>query len=186
MRKLFSFVLLSVAMLMFSSVMAAQPKAKDIVGKWEIEPAYLSKVLGELPPDMSGNISCNFEFVNTSEATTNIAIVMQMPVDNSTNMVIDILCTLDCDWSYNDGVMHVEYKDINASLKDVRLVPENSEFAAFVSVFRSQAEAMLVSEIAKAFNNVPLVPNATVDIEGDVMTLRDSQDGDALVLKRVK
>lgn len=186
MKKLLSFALLSVAMFMFGSVMAAQPKAEEIVGKWGIEPAYLSKIMGELPPDIGAEISCVFEFMPDSKALTNMTIVMNMPVDKGVDMVVDIRCKLDCVWNYTNGMLLVEYSNVDVSLHDIRITPDNPEFGVLIQMLKPQVEEVFVKELRNSFKEEPLLPNVNVDIEGDIMTLTDPTDSDTFVLKRAE
>ena len=67
MKKLFSLVLLTFAMLLSSSVIASQPKAEEIIGKWQVHPEYVSKILGDVPQEMGvAQMECSFEFCDNA------------------------------------------------------------------------------------------------------------------------
>lgn len=71
MKKLVSLILLTFAMLLSSSVIAAQPKAEEIIGKWQVCPEYVSKILGDVPQEMGvAQMECSFEFCDNAKAMT--------------------------------------------------------------------------------------------------------------------
>lgn len=186
MRKLFSFVLLSVAMLMFSSVMAAQPKAEDMLGKWQVSPEFISKILGEVPQEMgNAKMDCCFEFCENAKALAHINAQMQIAVDTGIEMILDFGVLLNCSWVYADDLLFVEYSDIDITLNKIQFVPENPQFEMMMEMMKPQIYEMFSSMIKSSFKDEPLMPYVVVDIEGDVMTLSDKVDGEALVLTRV-
>ena len=85
MKKLFSLVLLTFAIFFSASVMAAQPKAEEIIGKWQVCPEYVSKILGDVPQEMGvAQMECSFEFCDNAKAMTRIKAKMQKAAEFQT------------------------------------------------------------------------------------------------------
>lgn len=186
MKRVFALALLSFAMLVCSSVMAAQPKAEDMLGKWQVSPEFVSKILGEVPQEMgNAKMDCCFEFCENAKALAHINAQMQIAVETGIEMILDFGVLLNCSWVYADDLLFVEYSDIDVTLNKIQLVPENHQFEVVMEMMKPQIYDMFSSMIKDAFKDEPLIPYVVVDIEGDVMTLSDKVDGEALVLTRV-
>jgi hypothetical protein len=187
MKKLFSLVLLTFAIFFSASVMAAQPKAEEIIGKWQVHPEYVSKILGELPQEEMGvaQMECCFEFCDNAKAKTYIKARMQFAVDDGIEMILDFDVLLDCSWQYDDAKLFAQYDNIDVTMNEIKLQPENTEFEMLMQMMKPQVLEKFSSMIKESFNNEPLMSGDGVDIEGDKMTIIDSNDGDTLVLMRI-
>lgn len=186
MKKLVSLILLSFAIFFSASVIAAQPKAEEIIGKWQVCPEYVSKILGDVPQEMGvAQMECSFEFCDNAKAKTRIKAKMQFAVDDGVEMILDFDVLLDCSWRYDDAKLFAQYDNIDVTMNEIKLQPENPQFEMVMQMMKPQILEKFSSMIKESFNNEPLMSGDGVDIEGDKMTIIDSKDGDTLVLMRI-
>ena len=183
MKKLFSAVLLFVAMLICGSVMAAQPKAKEFIGEWTVTPETVALILGEVPQGMGdGEFSCKFNFVSKSMADVFIDAKFQVPIEEGVDMVMTLRCELNCVWSYKKGVLNIEYYDVKAKLGELTLVPENPKFQVFMDMYRPTVEEEMSRLVIDSFKDVAIVESGEVTIVGNKMVIEDGDE--CLVLER--